>query len=199
MKLWISDLILAGSVWTQRRQWQVHSSGRDGAQLYRWAYLHSRWSAHWTLHTAHCTLHTARNTWLRQLWRWGDVWEVYTLSAHRVALVETMKALLHRFVRICPSCCADRFGIHLIPDCGPDLLHRTDLFGFVAQTKCFRRHNMQWVSPRNETTHLFAHKLLEKQYASFNPLFCPIRSIWNLSEQGRLLPLFGEATDELCL
>ena len=53
---------------------------------------------------------------------------MYTLSAHRVALVETMKALLHRFVRICPSCGADRFRIHLIPDGGPDLLHRTDLW-----------------------------------------------------------------------
>ena len=80
----------------------------------------------------------------------GAVRSLYTLSAHPAAVLETMKASLHRFVRICPpSCCADRLGIRLIPDCGADLLQRTDLFGFVAQTKCLRQSNMQKVSPRN--------------------------------------------------
>ena len=53
-------------------------------------------------------------------------------------VVETMKALLHRFVRICPSCCAaDRFRIRLIPDCAGFVAQN----GFVAQAKCFRQHN----------------------------------------------------------
>ena len=53
----------------------------------------------------------------------GAVRSLYTLSAHPAAVLETMKASLHRFVRICPpSCCADRLGIRLIPDCGGDLL-----------------------------------------------------------------------------
>ena len=54
------------------------------------------------------------------------------------SVVETMKASLHRFVRICPSCCAaDRFRIRLIPDCAGFVAQN----GFVAQAKCFRLHN----------------------------------------------------------
>ena len=105
-----------------------------------------------------------------------DVWEVYTLSAHRVALVETMKALLHRFVRICPSCGADRFGIHLIPDGGPDLLHRTDLWLRRSASDgiiCINGYRQGMKRPVFLQTSCW-----KKQKASFNLLFCPIGSIW---------------------
>ena len=44
-------------------------------------------------------------------------------------LVETMKALLHRFVQVAPRIVLDSVSSRIVAD----LLYRTDLFGFVAQ------------------------------------------------------------------
>ena len=56
--------------------------------------------------------------------------------------------------------------------------------GFWAHAKWIRRHDMhQWVSPRNETTHLFAKKLPAKKNSMLLSIRCPVSFEIFLSEE----------------